>query len=400
MANSEVLEKIEELLQQGQVAEAEHALGPALLAAPEDADLLCAQARLLGIQGELQAGVSLLDRVLAAAPAHLPARVYKGALLVELREDEAATELLSQVVAEAPRHATANYNLARLRARLGDFTEADRLLGVAIEEEPGHPYYLFAKARVRADLGDIEGAFDWLSKTVKAEPGFVEAWAVLTQLQLQAGQYEDARKNLDTALSLSPDALLLHDLSVTARLASGDVSGAIEAAEVVAKAQPDNPDSQVNLGSCLLAAERFDDAEAIFRATLTNAPEHPRTLFALATLLESTGETSAVSEAIGLLERAIKAEPSAYQPYCELGRILITSEAHLDLDKAETVLEEAVTRAGGLGAEPLLNFALLKAKRGDESAALASLDALRTHPAASAPLLEQAEELAALIRTA
>lgn len=389
--------EIEELLRSGQLEQANTATTALLQERPGDADGLCFLGRVLAARGDAEGALASFERALELQPEHADARAYRGSVLASLGHDDEARLLFEGVLATAPEHPAAHFGVARLLAKQDKFQDARAHIERALAAEPDNALFHLGHARVLLDLEELPEAFEALKRTVQANPHLLEGWHMIARLQLVFGEPKDAAANLQEALRLNPGELTLLEAYANAGLLAGDVAGAVRAAEDVVAARPDLMDPRVNLALCLLAGERFADAERVLREALAKDPSHVRALLSLASLLERVERDDAVDEAVTLYERASELAPERFEPYNDLGLMLLDHERLKDPERAVKLLTTAVEKAGEGAAEPLLNLAIAHARQGRSDEARAALRRLAAHGAADAELKARGEELSQLL---
>jgi tetratricopeptide (TPR) repeat protein len=104
--------------------------------------------------------------------------------------------------AEDPRPALLEINLL---LRLGRLEEAQRAVQPLEERFPGSADVYYQKAVVEGARGDLEAAEASFRKTLEIAPQYLAALNDLAVLLIQAGELEEARQLLETALALRPD---------------------------------------------------------------------------------------------------------------------------------------------------------------------------------------------------
>ncbi len=95
-----------------------------------------------------------------------------------------------------------------------------------------------------------------------ADPQNLNLISECTDLALELGRAGEAKQLAERGLELKPDDPYLKARLASARLASGDVAGALDILEPLLKAGVDAPEVRYNLGYALMLAGRYADAKA------------------------------------------------------------------------------------------------------------------------------------------
>lgn len=177
-------------------------------------------------------------------------QIYDAEQLIENGQPEKAIAILQPIVKEHP-----------------DEVEAQGELGFA----------LIRAGRVVEAIGPLE-----LAHTVSPdEPSYQLNLAIA---YLSAERYDDALAQINHLLAAQPDDAKAHWIAGAAHLAKGDVPGAITELEAAVRLQPDLPGAQDALASVYTAANRNDDALALYRKVLAKHPDDKQAQAGVASL--------------------------------------------------------------------------------------------------------------------
>ena len=134
-------------------------------------------------------------------------------------------------------------------------------------------------------------------KSISIESNYETAHGILGNVLLLQGKYDQAARELATALQLNPAAdqgRLFYGLAL---LGQNHPAEAEEQFDKALAAEPLIPDAHYGLGRALLELGKPEEALAQFTETLRLAPQHPDAHFQLAVLLAKQGKTAeAVSQ--------------------------------------------------------------------------------------------------------
>lgn len=341
-------------------------VGRALLPAIGARAPASAQARFGELFQELDELVVALDATFS--PAALSADATRALELSRLTRDaddalaesrlDAAREQLLEALEQAPRHPEIVRCLCELDAAVPGRAEA--ALGLLVETLPAA-----AAGAVGATLllgsGDRAAALAALEQGAREET-FAPLASLLLVRAAELSEGAQVTQLLDRAVATAPTLAVGHQVRLDARLARGDVGGALSDAEhleAMASGAPARHTACSRAAQSLLGAGYVKEAGRAFERALRYMPDDPRATVGLGRSLLAAGLTS---RAIALFERSI-------------------------------VLSE---RRGQIDAEALLELSRLLAEQlGDLPQAIARARAV---PAGS-PQSEAARHLEALYRT-
>ncbi len=143
---------------------------------------------------------------------------------------------------------------------------------------------LSAKAGVELSLHEFAKALATGEEAVKINPLNSGIYGVLTDANVELGNYEKGVEMADKMVSIKPDLRSYSRVSYLREI-YGDVPGAIEALTMAAQAGMPGADNtswaSVTLGNLYLHYGKTKEAEEVYNATLETRPEYP---FALAGL--------------------------------------------------------------------------------------------------------------------
>ena len=202
---------------------------------------------------------------------------------------------------------------------------------------------LSAKAAVEMSLHEFEKALKTGEEAVRINPLNSGIYGVLTDANVELGNYPKAVEMADKMVSIKPDLRSYSRVSYLREI-HGDVPGAIEAMTMAAQAGYPGYDntswSMVTLGNLYLHYGKLAEAEQVFKNTLEARPEYP---FALAGLASVEIMRKNYAEAERLLKQAaaIVPEVSFYEQlatvYKESGH---TSEYGKTMEEVIEMMED------------------------------------------------------------
>lgn len=320
--------------------------------------------------GRREAGYQHIDQLLREQPQSAPAHSLRGRfLLVDKRLDEAAAAMQAAVTAD-PKYVPGHFWLAQTLLRQQRNAEARAALTTALQLEPTYVPAMVELSRQHLASGEFDQATEFARQAVRAAPADLDARIALPRVWVATGQADKAepeiaallkvapkdprvrtldgqlnlaRRNLKAAeakfadvLASTPTAYDALDGMLTARLASGNIAGAIEGAAAAATRTPDDSRALV------IAARTYAQARDLSKAetTLRRAIEvDPNAVDAYALLGQVYLALNRSDEALKEFEAAAKLQPSAIGPRTVVAVLQHTSGRRAEAKRAyEAVL--------------------------------------------------------------
>jgi len=226
-------------------------------------------------------------------------------------------------------------NLGLSLFKSGDMKDAIQTLTPLLKESP-------ASSPEAQRLDVLIGMSHYgLGEYVAAIPYLKEATAHDTQslwLRLAMAQSCLASKQFPCVLEVYRETLALNAESAEADMLAGealdemrDHAGAIREFQAAAKADPKMPNVHFALGYVLWTQNQIEEAAKEFSAELANTPDHPQALVYLADVDIKLSDTT---DALTLLEKAIRLDPSIALGHLDLGIV------YADLGRQTEALRE------------------------------------------------------------
>lgn len=293
--------------------------------------------------------------------------------LAESRVDDAREKLL-EALEQAPRHPEIVRTLCELDSAVPGRSEA--ALGLLVETLPAAAAGSVGAALLLAS-GDRSGALAALERGASDEP-FAPLAALLL---LRAAELSDGAQLmylLDRAVAVAPTLPDAHQARLVARLARGDVAGALgdaEHLEAMASGASARHAVCSRAAASLLEAGYVKEAGRAFERALRYMPDDARATAGLGRALLASGLTT---RAISLFERAISLSERRGEPdgeaLLELGRLL--GDELGDLPQAIARLRQ-VPQAAAQGEAARHLEALYRSRIGDRVGASLSFGRMR-----------------------
>ncbi|HEX4332719.1 MAG TPA: sulfotransferase [Usitatibacter sp.] len=256
------------LFAQDQFAQAESAARAALALRPGYALASLALADALREQDRLDEAERAYRAVLVATPAHPIALGNLGWMLVQAGRMKEGLELCRSAAAQSPGALGPQENLARALLVNGRTDEAMGALEAALKLAPDAAVLNLLAGIAWHGLGDVREARKWFERARQIDPALVEAQVRLANLESESDNQEAALEILNAALARHPLHTEVLVARAKARLAVGDVEGAIADHRAAIELRPGAAALHATLGGTLASAGDIDAAVACERKAI------------------------------------------------------------------------------------------------------------------------------------
>lgn len=230
---------------------------------------------------------------------------------------------------------------ARILIDNGQLTEAADILNKARAQAPNDPRVYLMAGVMSEKAGNVAGAFQLMRAGLELAPHWAPGIVVLAQLQARQGQFAEAKDNAKTALQLDAETRVVLDGAINVGHLTGDIRFATQVLQNGLARYPGDAKWRLMLANDLSQLERYDEANEIWEALLSESPQDEKALQGrMHTLLAAgrLGEAEAVTAALLALapdnpvyayyDARAKGQTPAHQPP-ELNRSLFDSAAHI-----------------------------------------------------------------------
>ncbi len=289
------------------------------------------------MEKDYEKAVSALKRIASMDPEDHSSRLNLGAALVNLRDYAGALKTFQQIRKTFEGDSDYHVGLGQLHATMGNKDEAMNELVLALEAKPDCQPALDALVTLGVLVPVYENPRDAASLTYVRTDSVAEyltgIWDaesrdVAFYLEQLAYHERETRPHVvhaaaERILKLSPDAAATEraELSKISSLRDlGQVADALAAAKAYAERSPQSAGAQVEVGRCLLAAGKADEARAAFDAALAVDPGDLMALQLRYWPANSLTDIQAVSDAIPALQAFVEAHPNAAGAWRSLAR--------------------------------------------------------------------------------
>jgi tetratricopeptide (TPR) repeat protein len=296
-----------------------------------------------------------LRRSIEIDPANAEAHFELGLTEAARRKKPAAIAAYDEVIRLAPADARPWYEKSKLLTSSGERGERISVLRGAIERNPSHIEARHDLSQVHLEAEEYDLAAAQYEEILKLDPDRVDTRVAYADYWVKKRQLRNAEDLLVTYLKRHPrDARVRSELGGLYRLAKETEKARIELEEAL-RENPALPKAQGTLGMILLERGDLDAAEARFSQVVSldsGSAEGPHGLGCVA------ARRGDLDRAIELQKKAVALNPKSYEAYRELGQLYarkgmerLSSEAFAKAVQLEPMAELSgatdVTRALG-----------------------------------------------------
>lgn len=256
-------------------------------------------------QGKISSAIKNAKAIIQKDPQNYLAHYYLGKAYLKDKKSELALMELKYV----DQHAVFDANLSELEFRqeiaplYTKFNQPDEALKqylLLTKLNPRDAENFYNVARIYEAKGKSDAALGFYDKTIKLNKRHVKAHAAMGLLLFRAKQFQEAKKEIDLAISLSPETFSSYYYLGKILKENKDFSGAVKAFE---KAQRDSEFRQkalVECGTCYMAGNSIDNAINCFERAISSVKdsEKQETLYARYFLASCYEKTRKIEKAI------------------------------------------------------------------------------------------------------
>jgi tetratricopeptide (TPR) repeat protein len=330
------LQKAQDLLARGSLAEAVTVLRQVVHGDPGNFDAHLLLGTALGLQGRRVESLKEIDNAISLSPNSPNARNQRGVILSRFLETGAARKAFEDSLSLDPNFAEAHVNLALILAQTGELSLAhehlDRAIGLYGSAPPSARAY-FLRAKVWSAQGDNDNAISDLDKATQLNADYADAWFDLSQLKHSKGNLDGAFSAAKKAVDLSPKDGPAHSWLGQLYLEDGDAARAVKHFQIARSLGADDKATLYSLARALRATGRIQEAKRIEEEVLEMQRLSNRSsqiLFTASGLNEEGLKLEHKGDLLGALDKyhgAVDLDPTGYGfrlnyalALCRLGR--------------------------------------------------------------------------------
>ncbi|MBF0308696.1 MAG: tetratricopeptide repeat protein [Magnetococcales bacterium] len=226
-------------------------------------------------QGLLEQAEKAYRKVLTLQPTHAQALNNLAVLLESWGRFEEALPLMVKAQTLRPEDAEPLNNLGSLYLRMGRIKESADALTRALTLRPHYTEALHNLGALMERMGRFDLALDAYRQALALTPQDAELYNNIGSLLLKMQQTALAVSSFQEAVQLNPSLLpAWSNLGITLGKLKQHAA-AVEANRVAVQLAPRAPAFHLLLGEALFAADRLEEAIAVFQETLALLPKNP-----------------------------------------------------------------------------------------------------------------------------
>jgi tetratricopeptide (TPR) repeat protein len=257
---------------------------------PLHPDAMMLDARVHLAKGEPVKAIAELEKLIAIFPKSPLIAYQLGMAYAANNESVKALSRLAQAIAAAPGMSHAILAQAEINISRRDFGAAVAPLQQLVRSRPDIPLARAVLAEALRGLGNLDEAATLYRQLEEQFPQDPQTPFWRGMVLVQQGKPDEARKSFARALELSPASLPALDQLTDLDLRAKNFSEARQRLEKEIAAQPKRADLSVLLSKILLAQGDRPAAETALKNAVELAPESPAGLLALARMQASGGQ--------------------------------------------------------------------------------------------------------------
>lgn len=157
--------------------------------------------------------------------------------------------------------------------------------------QPANNYALYLLARANISQQNWQQAYDEFAQFAQRMPKFAPAYYAMGWLDTKLDKTEDAKRQLEHALTLDPDLADARALLAQVYLDNGELDTAQQLFEKVLQQSPKDAKANSGMGSLLLRKGKLDEAQHYLEAAIESAPKDGSAHYKLSQVLLRKHET-------------------------------------------------------------------------------------------------------------
>lgn len=202
----------------------------------------------------------------------------------------------------------------------GRTSDAEALYRRSIELAPENAEPRFLLGILHRDRGDNEAAAAVLADAACVAPDRPAIWLELTRIHHDRSDWAACVATAGRTLALDPDCTEAELVLAVARFATQEHAAATASMEKVALKLPEDGGVQTFHARCLMAMDRFAEAQIPAQRAASLQPDSPETLYLLGACQKRTGQNEAAEDT---LRKCLARNPQYYEALNDLADIYI-----------------------------------------------------------------------------
>jgi len=265
------------------------------------------QAREMGLAGDFDEAISMVEKIIAEDPAVIDAYFTKGNIQFKQRDFQGALESFLQALERKPDDVFTVINVANSYMGMGDLEEAEKFMdSIKDALAPDSQIYLLL-GNINNLLKDYDEAEKYYKECMRLNPSSATAYNALGAVYISQERLDEAEVLLQEARNRNPEMANLHYNFAQLHEARGDLRKAEE--EYLAELEyiPHNFRASFNLSRVYRLMGHPDKEEMYLNKAIELNPHFPLSYFYLARIYLNRGDE--IDEAIDLVNKGIELKP-------------------------------------------------------------------------------------------
>lgn len=255
--------------------------------------------------GKIPQAIKLAKQLIQKDPQNYLAHYYLGKAYLKDKKSELALMELKYV----DQHAVFDENLSELEFRqeiaplyvkFNQPEEALKQYLLLTKLNPRDAENFYNAAKIYDQKGKSDSALGFYDKTLKLNKRHVKAHAAMGLLLFRAKQFQEAKKEIDLAISLSPETFSTYYYLGKILKENKDYPGAVKAFEKAGRDSEFRLKALVECGTCYMAGNSIDNAVNCFERAISSSKDQDKqeTLYARYFLASCYEKTRKIEKAI------------------------------------------------------------------------------------------------------
>lgn len=265
------------------------------------------EAKELGLQGQFDRAVSLVESIIEDDPEVIDAYFTLGNIYYRAREFDKALESFHQALKRNPTEIFTIINIANCHIMKGEFTQAEEFLLEKLPVVPPDSQVYFILGNVSYALKKYDEAEKYYKECLRLNPSSASAYSSLGGIYVIKDRLKEAEESLKKAQKINPKLERLHYYFAQLHEKRNELTQAMEAYKKELEIMPHNFRASFNLARLYRIKGETSKEEEYLQMTLESNPRFPLTYFYLARIYLNKGEK--YEEAVALVKKGIELEP-------------------------------------------------------------------------------------------
>jgi arylsulfatase A-like enzyme/Flp pilus assembly protein TadD len=265
------------------------------------------EAREMGLGGEYQKGIAIVDEIIADDPDVIDAYFTKGNLFFKAGDFDQSLEAFFQALEKKPDDAFTIINIANSYVMKGDFNEAEKFLLSIKDTIPPDSQINLILGNINYAQKEYDQAEEYFRECVRLNESSASAYSALGGIYVIKGSLDEAERNLRKAEEFNPQLRNLHFNFAQLYEEKGDIAAAEQAYLEEMVNVPHNFRASYNLARLYRLQGNTAKEEEYLNITTESNPNFPLTYFYLARIYLNREEN--YPDAVRLVEKGIELKP-------------------------------------------------------------------------------------------